>query len=62
MNDWFKQRVWNMMIFILLLMGILSINKRLDTLIELHQPQEEEQTEELSIEDLETGPPMLMIG
>ena len=62
MNDWFKQRVWNMMIFILLLMGILSINKRLDTLIELHQPPEEEQMEELFIEDLETGLPMLMIG
>ena len=52
---------WLLVLFLFwLIIGLSETNKKLDILIELFQP--EEQTEKLSIEDLETGPPMLMIG
>jgi len=53
------------LLFLLAIMvyaGTMVISTKLDRVIELLNPQEIEETEELSIEDLETGPPMLMIG
>ena len=56
---WYKTMV--VLSLILVVMLLAQVVARLDTVIGLWTT-DEEQTEELSIEDLETGPPMLMIG